>query len=225
MEVYTDELAKWFRQHADPEKALPMESYMRNRYPFLGIKTPERTSLLKQFWAKHGLPVGRELLVVAQQLWQLPEREFQNVGMAFLEKYGKQAEKDDIDAFESFVTTKSWWDTVDYLAAQTLGDHLTKFPELIPSYTQRWIESDDFWLRRTAILFQLKYKRRTDVERLFDYISRCKGEDEFFIRKAIGWALREYSKTDEAAVRGFVASARLSALSEREALKYVNRLN
>ncbi|QMV44142.1 DNA alkylation repair protein [Cohnella cholangitidis] len=223
MSEYTDKLAAWFRRHADREKALPMESYMRNRFSFLGIKTPERTSITKRFWSMHGLPSGKEMLVVAQELWQLPEREFQNVAMAFLEKYGKLAVKEDIDAFERFVTTKPWWDTVDYLASHTMGDHLRKFPELIPAYTERWIESDDFWLRRTAILYQLRYKQRTDVARLFDYILRCKDEKEFFIRKAIGWALREYSKTDETAVREFVSVNELSPLSEREALKYVNR--
>ncbi|MCD9021423.1 DNA alkylation repair protein [Cohnella silvisoli] len=220
---YATELAAWFREHADQEKARQMEAYMRNQYTFLGIKTPERNRLTKEFWLKHGIPAGDELLAVVKQLWQLPEREFQNVAMAFLEKHGKHAEKSDIDVFEQLVTTKSWWDTVDYLASHTIGDHLTKYPELIDSYTERWIESDDLWLRRTAILYQLRYKKRTDVERLFDYIRRCMDEKDFFIRKAIGWALREYSKTDEAAVRLFVAENPLSPLSAREALKYVSR--
>ncbi len=213
---YTAELAIWFRRHENREKAKPMEDYMRNQYPFLGLKTPE-------FWSKHGIPAADQLLDVVRQLWLLPEREFQNVAMAFLEKHGKQAKISDIDIFESLITTKSWWDTVDYLASHTMGDHLSKYPELIPSYTERWMASDDFWLRRTAILYQLRYKQRTDVERLFDFINRCKEEKEFFIRKAIGWALREYSKTDEQAVRAFVGATRLSPLSEREALKYVSR--
>ncbi|WP_256757073.1 DNA alkylation repair protein [Cohnella sp. WQ 127256] len=220
---YIDALAAWFRQYADREKALPMEGYMRNQYPFLGIKSPERKQLIKQFWKEHGIPSEGQLLTVVQQLWQLPEREFQNVAMDFLEKYGKQAVKSDIDVFESLVTAKSWWDTVDYLASHTMGDHLKRFPELIPSYTERWILSDNLWLRRTALLYQLRYKQHTDVERLFDYIVRCKDENEFFIRKAIGWVLREYSKTDESAVRRFVADTKLSPLSMKEALKYVSR--
>ncbi len=221
---YTRALAVWFREHADAKKAGPMEGYMRNRFSFLGIKTPERIQLTREFWSKYGFPVGEELLLVVQQLWQLPEREFQNVAMAFLEKHGKHAAKLDVDVFEKLVTTKSWWDTVDYLASHTMGDHLTKYPDLIPDYTGRWIQSDDLWLRRTAILYQLRYKERTDVERLFDYIVRCKDEKEFFIRKAIGWALREYSKTDKAAVLRFVSETQLSPLSEREALKYILRL-
>jgi 3-methyladenine DNA glycosylase AlkD len=221
--TYTHALAAWMGKHADPHAALQMEAYMRNQYTFLGIKTPERNRLTKAFWLEHGIPVGDELLAVVQQLWQLPEREYQNVAMTFLEKHSKHAEKSDIDVFENLITTKSWWDTVDYLAAHTMGDHLTKYPELIPDYAGRWIVSEDLWLRRTAILYQLGYKNRTDVDRLFDNIIHCKDEKEFFIRKAIGWALREYSKTDEEAVRRFVADTSLSPLSKREALKYVYR--
>jgi 3-methyladenine DNA glycosylase AlkD len=223
MSEYTQLLEAWFREHADRETAAPMEAYMRGQYPFLGIKTPERTRLTKDFWSRHGIPSGEELLQVVRELWELPEREFQNVAMSFLEKYGKQASKDDIDRFEWLITTKSWWDTVDYLASHTMGDHLTRYPDLISTYTDRWIHSDNLWLRRTAILYQLRYKERTDSRRLFEYIGICKEEDEFFIRKAIGWALREYSKTDEAAVRRFVTETRLSPLSTKEALKYVSR--
>lgn len=211
------------RKHADPLAARQMEAYMRNQYSFLGIKTPERNRLTKEFWQEHGIPQGEQLLSVVQQLWLMPEREFQNVAMAFLGKHGKKAAKSDVDVFENLITTKSWWDTVDYLASHTMGDHLTKYPELIPDYAGRWIESKDLWLRRTAILYQLRYKNRTDVERLFDNIIRCKDEKEFFIRKAIGWALREYSKTDEEAVTRFVSDTPLSPLSKREALKYVSR--
>ena len=221
MENYTAELARWFRSHADPVKAAPMAAYMRDKFPFLGIKTPERNQLTRAFWAKHGIPSGDELLEVVRRLWELPEREFQNVAMAFLDKQGKRVRKEDIDTIEHLIITKSWWDTVDYLAAHSMGGLLAKYPELIPDYADRWIASDDFWLRRTAILYQLRYKSRTDVERLFAYVERCKDESEFFIRKAIGWALREYSKTDEDAVRGFVERTSLSPLSVREALKHV----
>jgi len=222
MKDYVEELAIWFRGHANPAIAAPMEAYMRNKFPFLGIKTPERNRLTKEFWAKRGIPTGDDLLEVVQLLWELPEREFQNVAMAFLGKHGKRANKEDIDTFEQLVVTKSWWDTVDYLASHTMGDQLAKYPELIPDYPERWIGSDDFWLRRTALLYQLRYKERTDVGRLFEYIERCKDENEFFIRKAIGWALREYSKTDGDAVRRFVEKTPLAPLSVREALKHIS---
>ncbi|MFC5467973.1 DNA alkylation repair protein [Cohnella suwonensis] len=222
-ERYASDLAAWFRRHEDRGTAIPMENYMRGQYPFLGIKTPERTRLTKAFWAERGYPADEDVLEIVNRLWALPEREFQNVAMAFLERYKKKAKIGDIEAFENLITTKSWWDTVDYLAAHTMGTHLTRFPELLSEYPERWIRSDNMWLRRTAILYQLGYKGRTDADRLFAYVLRCKDESEFFIRKAIGWALREYAKTDSEAVRRFVASNKLSPLSVREALKHIGK--
>ncbi|MFC5404003.1 DNA alkylation repair protein [Cohnella soli] len=220
-ERYVSELAEWFRKHGNRSVAIPMENYMRGQYPFLGIKTPERTRLTKAFWAEHGFPGDEDVLDIVERLWAFPEREFQNVAMAFLERYKKKSKVGDIDKFERLITTKSWWDTVDYLAAHTVGVHLTRFPELLAEYPERWINSDHMWLRRTAILYQLRYKERTDADRLLAYALHCKDESEFFIRKAIGWALREYAKTDAEAVRRFVAANKLSPLSEREALKHI----
>ncbi|MFX3635591.1 MAG: DNA alkylation repair protein [Candidatus Pristimantibacillus sp.] len=222
MTNYSEELKCWFREHGDRSKAQSMEAYMRNQYSFLGIKAPERSLLLREFWKMNGMPEGEQLLQVVRQLWQQPEREFQNVAMDLLAKHAKNADKTHIDLLEELVMDKSWWDTVDVLAAHLIGQHFALYPELITAYTERWIESDNLWLRRTAILFQLKYKQRTDTGRLFDYINRTKDEKEFFIRKAIGWALREYSKTDEEAVIDFVAETKLSPLSEREALKRIH---
>ncbi|MUT65751.1 DNA alkylation repair protein [Paenibacillus sp. NEAU-GSW1] len=221
MSDYIEKIAACFRANADRNKAEAMEAYMRGQFPFLGIKTPERTKLLHDFWQTNGVPQGEELLQAVRELWLLPEREFQNVAMAHLDKHVKRADKLHIDLLEQLVLSKSWWDTVDYIAAHLIGRHLSKYPELITDYPDRWIESDHMWLRRTAILFQLKYKGRTDTLRLFGYIERCKEEKDFFIRKAIGWALREYAKTDAEAVKRFVASTELSPLSVREALKNV----
>jgi 3-methyladenine DNA glycosylase AlkD len=118
---------------------------------------------------------------------------------------------------------KSWWDTVDTIASHLVGSHFQRHPEQIAVYTERWTLSDNLWLKRTALLFQLGYKKLTDVERLFTYISLCKDSEELFIRKAIGWALRGLSKTDPQVVIGFVQQQTLSPLSQREALKVINR--
>lgn len=221
MNAIASALEAKFREHADPEKAAPMEAYMRNQFVFLGIKTPERTQLLREFWKQNEKPQGEELFQTAEQLWQLSEREFHYMAMGLLEKYSKEAKPSHIDVLERWVTTQSWWDTVDFLAAHLVGYQLSKYPALIADYTERWIMSDNLWLRRTAILYQLKYKHHTDTERLFDYIRRTKDESEFFIRKAIGWALREYAKTDAAAVHRFVKETPLSPLSKKEALKHI----
>lgn len=214
-------LEAWLRAHADPEEAEPMEAYMRGKFPFLGIRNPERQALTRLFWKEHPMPAGEELLKTALQVWSLPEREFHYTSMALLEKYGKRADKSHIDVLETLVTQHAWWDTVDFIASHLIGRQLSLYPELVTGYPDRWISSEDMWLRRSAILFQLKYKQSTDFERLIRYIERCKGESEFFIRKAIGWALREYAKTDADAVRRYVASAELSPLSEKEAMKHL----
>ncbi|TVY01925.1 DNA alkylation repair protein [Paenibacillus cremeus] len=201
-----------------------MEAYMRNLFPFLGIKNPERTLLEREFWQYHGVPAGEELIACVEALWALPEREFQYTALNLLEKHVKKAEKEHIDLLEKLIVTNSWWDSVDTIAGKIVGKHLMRFPDLIPTYTEKWIRSDNMWLQRTAILFQLGYKERTNQELLFDYIRRTADSKEFFIRKAIGWALRQYSKVNEEAVRQFVAETpQLSGLSVREALKVVDK--
>ncbi|SFT25011.1 3-methyladenine DNA glycosylase AlkD [Paenibacillus sp. BC26] len=220
-DTYCEDLEKMLRSHASEEVAGPMTAYMRDLFPFLGIRTPERAAVTKQFMKEHGVPSGAELERVARELWALPEREFHYTAMILLEKRKKDLTIDQIGFIEHLITTHSWWDTVDLIASHLVGAMFTRYPELAPTYTEKWIASDNLWLRRTAILFQLGYKGRTDAELLFSLIRRTAHEDEFFIRKAIGWALREYAKTDAAAVQQFVADTALSPLSVREALKHV----
>ncbi|WP_205516997.1 DNA alkylation repair protein [Paenibacillus sp. SYP-B3998] len=220
---YTDKFEMWLREHHNASYAPSMEAYMRNQFPFLGIKNPERVALTKQFWKEHGFPKADEGVQIAQELWQLPEREFAYTAMMILVKLRKELEKSHLEVLEGFVVTKSWWDTVDIIADHLIGYYLQQFPELIPASVEKWLVSDNMWLQRTAILFQLKYKQKTDVPLLFDCIRRMADSKEFFIRKAIGWALREYSKTDAEAVRAFVATTELSPLSVREALKAIHR--
>ncbi|MCQ6561972.1 DNA alkylation repair protein [Paenibacillus mendelii] len=219
--AYVNQLEEWLRSQANEANAGPMSTYMRNRFPFLGLKNPERVILTRSFLLEYGMPPDEELEQIVRELWLLPEREFQYTAMHLLEKRMKQSEPERIELLQWMITTKSWWDTVDLIAGKLVGGLFTRYPELIPVYTDIWIASEDLWLRRSAILFQLGYKRDTDQQLLFDYIRRCAGEDDFFIRKAIGWALREYSKTDKEAVIAFVAETKLSPLSVREALKWV----
>ncbi|UVI29988.1 DNA alkylation repair protein [Paenibacillus spongiae] len=219
--AYVNQLEEWLRSEANPENAGPMSAYMRNLFPFLGLKNPERVILTRSFLLEYGMPADDELERVVRELWLLPEREFHYTAMQLLEKRLKQSEPEWIELLQWMITEKSWWDTVDLIAGKLVGGLFTRYPELIPVYTDMWIASDNLWLRRSAILFQLHYKDNTDQELLFEYIRRCEGEEEFFIRKAIGWALREYSKTNKEAVIRFVSETELSPLSVREALKWV----
>lgn len=219
--AYVQAIVDLFTAHANPEKAEPMKKYMRNLFPYLGIKTPERRALFKQFIAENGLPSMSELEDVVLVLWDLPEREYQYLAIGLIDKLQKKLPPNSAQLFEQLITTKSWWDTVDSLAGTITGKHFQTYPDIQTQFLPKWRQSNDFWLRRTTILFQLSYKDNTNVDLLFDIIRENSGSKEFFINKAIGWALREYSKTDKTAVINFVNQTDLAPLSHREALKWL----
>jgi 3-methyladenine DNA glycosylase AlkD len=220
---YVTSIKERFQAAADPVKAQPMKKYMKNLFEFLGITKPQRIPLKKEFLKKERLPGVERLEGIIKQLWELPGREYQYFAFELVEHYRKQLKEQDIELLEYMITNKSWWDTVDFIAANLVGAHFKQFPRLVGPYTARWLASGNMWLQRTAILFQLKYKTGTDVELMFQIIGQLADSKEFFIRKAIGWALREYSKTNPAAVIKFVESQPLSNLSKREALKVIAR--
>jgi 3-methyladenine DNA glycosylase AlkD len=138
-----------------------------------------------------------------------------------LDKYKKQLEVDDIVWIEKLIVTKSWWDTVDILATHLAGEYFKKHKNKIDLITNQWNNSDNIWLQRSSLLFQLKYKQNTNVFLLENYILNLKESKEFFIRKSVGWILREYSKTNPAWVIQFLQKNELSNLSVREASKYL----
>lgn len=209
--------------NADPERAVSMKRYMRDQFEFLGIPTPQAKIVTDRFLKQHGLPDQSEVEAVVRTLWQFPEREYQYFAMGLLMRLRKNAPRERIELLEYTITTNSWWDTVDLLASNLIGPLLAKNPDMIRPYSDKWIHSENIWLQRTAILFQLKYKEQTDVELLFAMILKCAASKEFFLQKAIGWALREYSKTAPDPVRTFVANHPLAPLSKREALKVMER--
>jgi len=122
---------------------------------------------------------------------------------------------------EYLIVTKSWWDTVDTIASHTVGTHFKRFPKIRERYLKKWRESKNLWLRRTAILFQLGYKKETDFELLLEIITENLGSDEFFINKAIGWSLRQYARIDPKAGTKFVKTTPLHPMSRREAMKHI----
>jgi 3-methyladenine DNA glycosylase AlkD len=218
---YLRSLRTHFERHGHPEHAPAMERYLRHQFQCLGIKTPERTTLFKQFVREQGLPELNALPAVLLALWALPQREFQYVGCDLLEHFRKQLTPDLLLTVEQLITTRSWWDTVDSLAIHTVGTLCHRYPEAGSAAIEAWRCSDNIWLRRTTLLFQLMYKTETDQSLLFALIQDNAASQEFFLQKAIGWALREYSKTHAQAVEAFVATHRLAPLSRREALKWL----
>jgi len=222
-ENYLKEIQKTFRNERNSLTARQMKQYMRNKFEFAGLKSPLRRSLQKDFLQKYSIPDINSMFKIVERLWELPEREFQYFALEMLYKRIKKVDREAIEYFEDLIVKKSWWDTVDYLAASHVGIHFMRFPDLIPSYTSRWMDSGNIWLQRSCLLFQLKYKESTDLELLYTFINKLKDSDEFFIRKAIGWVLREYSKTDPEEVLRYVNQNALKSLSRSEALKIINR--
>jgi len=223
MHLYIKPLAESFEKNRNPEDAAAQKRYMKGQFEFYGIRTPVRKELVKLHIAEYGLPGGDILEDVIRSCWEQPERDFQSAGINLLVRMSKKLEKDIVLLLEYLVTNKSWWDTVDGLAGWIVGDLFKKYPELIVPVTSGWMDSENVWLQRTCILFQLKYKKDTDLELLYGFIDRLSGSKVFWIQKAIGWILREYSKTDPGEVIRYVGSHQLAPLSKREALKVIER--
>ncbi|WP_010170288.1 DNA alkylation repair protein [Bacillus coahuilensis] len=223
MSRYAADLVMFFREHENRELAGPMEAYMRNHFPFLGIKTPERKQLLREYIQMKGKPQQEDLEELVTTLWSQPEREFQYIALTFMDKLIKQASPNFLQVIEELIGTKSWWDTIDHLASNTVGVMYTLYPEETERYIQKWIVSENIWYNRIAILYQLKYKENTDETKLYEFINQHKDSSEFFIQKAIGWALREYSKTNPESVKDFIEQTDLAPLSRREGLKIIQK--
>ena len=223
MEKYVSDLKTLFEQHTIIENIEPMRDYMRGQFEYFGIKTPLRKELTKQFVKKNGYPSIDEIPEFMQLIWDEPYRELHHVGINILERFIKKMPEEIIELYEFLLTNHSWWDTVDMIANKVVGGHLKRFPHLIPSVNKHFLEHDDMWLNRTALIFQLKYKKDMDTNLLTHNINYLMHRKDFFIRKAIGWVLREYSRTDPNFVLNFVANHDLAALSKKEALRLINK--
>ncbi len=217
--AYIKNITKKFKQNANPENAVPMKKYMKNRFEFFGIKSPERKIIIKEFFAEKGLPEFIDLNEIIDELFQLPEREFQYFAIELCGKFKKSWTEESLSLFEKMAITKAWWDSVDYIKSVCFKPYFLKFPDRRYEITQRWIDSGNMWLQRLSLIYQLGYKDKTDVELLKRNILQLNKSDEFFVQKGIGWALRDYARFDPDFVKDFVAKTDLKPLSKREALK------
>lgn len=207
---------------ADPLRAGEMRAYMKDIAPFLGLTTPDRRVLSRT--VLDGTPVRTR---PTARRWRCAAGGCRSASTStspstICSRHVRRLSSGFLPVARRLVSTVPWWDTVDALAAHVVGGLVAADPKL-KADMDRWIEDDDLWVARTALLHQLRYKDTTDTDRLFGYCVRQSAHPDFFIRKAIGWCLREYAKTDPQAVRDFVADERyrLSPLSVREALKNV----
>jgi 3-methyladenine DNA glycosylase AlkD len=211
-----------FKNNKHLENALPMAKYMKDLFPFFGIKTEERRAIFKSVCKKNQTEIDSNARTIAWELFTKKERELQYCGIEIIIKTLKNNYIiEDIVWIEKLLITNSWWDSVDTISKFILGDYLQQFPSEIDTVVKRFSNAKNIWLNRSVILFQLGYKSKTDFNLLQSLCLKYSHSNEFFIRKAIGWALREYAKTDPEAVREFVLQSNLKPLSKKEALKNI----
>ena len=218
---YVESLKAELAPHADPEYASQMKAYLRNQFEFLGMKSQFRNELFKEYFAENGLPEFLLLGPTVDELYSLEHREFHYFAIELAKRFRKKWTAETVKLFESMAVRRSWWDTVDYIKSACLKDYFRMFPEGRYEITDRWIRSGNIWLQRLSVIFQLGYRADTDTRLLKRNIGRLKGSDEFFVQKAIGWALRDYARTDPDFVRDFVEANELKPLSRREAMKHL----
>ncbi len=217
---------KALREAADPAKAPFMQAYMKSSMPYLGVQTPELRKLLKAAFAAHPIDSAEDWRDTVLALWRRAryrEERYAAIGLAGYGKYRDYRTLDALPMYEEMITSGAWWDFVDSIATQQLSDLLKCSPTDMSRLLRQWAAGEDLWKRRSAILVQLNFKGNTDLTLLYDCIRPSMSSPEFFLRKGIGWALRQYARTDPREVARFVRQheAVLSPLTKREALKHV----
>jgi 3-methyladenine DNA glycosylase AlkD len=211
---------------ADSAKAPGMQAYMNSDLPYFGISAPLQYRLFRSVFASHPLASFGQWYGTILTLWREAkhrEERYAAVALCGDRRYRAYQTLVALPLYEEMIITGAWWDYVDGLAGHQIGGLLRSFPEVMRGTMLAWSRDPDMWRRRTAILCQLGFKSSTDEELLFDCILANLADRQFFIRKAIGWALREYAKTDPDAVRRFLGEnwSELSPLSRREAGKHL----
>lgn len=219
-----EELRERFQVLENQNQAVKMAAYMKNIAPFFGVSSIPRKMIYNKW--KETLPKDLsfekrwELVFL---LWEQEEREFQYVAVDWLNSWNKKLiQKNDLKNLQLIIQSKSWWDTVDLLASNFLSSFIIKFPDLTIEMIENWSDTTDFWLHRSTLIFQLKYKQKTDLDLLSQQINRFKSNNEFFVQKAIGWSLREVSKWNPKWVKNEVEKQQLIGLAKREASKYLS---
>lgn len=214
-----EDIFQGLKEVANPEDAIHMKAYMKDQLEFLGVKTPVRRKLSKVFFKKNSsLAIDWKFI---HQAWDNPYREMQYVVLDYLQLKQKALTPSDLPKIKKLAQTKPWWDTIDFLC-RSVGYISLHYPET-KKIVLDWSRDKDFWLRRIAIEHQLLQKEETDVQLLEQILINNLNQTEFFINKAIGWALRDYSKTNPDWVLEFIEKYKdkLSKLSIKEGSKYL----
>lgn len=209
-----------FEANQDIANGQKQSDYLKNHFPCYGIPTQTRREILKDCSAEYKDEIKENFRTICWELYQFPYREIHHTAIdIFLKEIKKNFRINDIDLIEKLITTNSWWDSVDTLAKYAVGGYLSTFPEKKYSIIDEFSNSDNMWLNRTGIIFQLGYKSKTDFDLLISECEKHKHSSEFFIQKAIGWALREYGSVNPNGVLEYVKSTNLKPLSKKEAIR------
>ncbi len=218
---YLKEIQKIFVANGNQLIAKGAKAYLLNQFEFYGIKTPLRRQLCKAFYKTHPIKDHTELSKLIKECFNEPQRELHYFAIELLGHHKKIWSIKTIPLIEWMITHQSWWDSVDSTNTHVIGKFFLLHPEHIEACTSKWNQSSNKWLIRMSILFQLTYKTKTDTNLLSKYIENSQLHEDFFVRKAIGWALRAYAYTNKKWVIQFVkAHPLLNNLSKKEALKH-----
>ena len=214
------------RAAGDPVRAHGAQAYMKTRDPFFGVGAVPLRATLKGLFGIHRPATQADYLLQVAALWAIPEREGKYAAVEWARQFGPFITLDALPLYERMIREGQWWDTVDAIAAHLVGRLLLTDRGVMKPRMEAWSRDPDLWIRRASLLAHLKHKASTDHAQLFAQCLRLAPEKDFFIRKAIGWALREYSKTAPEQVQAFLAAhpGRFSGLSVREALKAIRRM-
>ena len=229
MRPQSDQLVRYvtaeLRALADSAKAPAMAAYMKTAQPFYGIPTPSRAIIVRETRDRFAPADQKSYERNVLALWKLPHREEQYCAIAYARQHPRFITPSALWLYERMIREGAWWDFVDEIAVNLVGTVYGNLRAQTRPIIERWIDDEDMWIRRTALLSHMKHKKETDAAQLFKHCLKLSHEREFFIRKAIGWALREYSKTDPRAVRVFLTKNRgkLSNLSYAEGSKHLAR--
>jgi len=216
------------RRVADPAKASPMQAYMKSKMPYLGVNAVPLRKVCREVFAGVDFPTAAAWRRAVRGLWRgarFREERYCAIELTGVRRFDRFQDLAALPMYEEMIVTGAWWDLVDGIAGHRLGTLLRRFPREMKREMRAWSRSDDLWKRRSAILCQLTFKKATDLDLLYATIEPSLGSREFFLRKAIGWALRQYAWTDPTEIRRYVREheKQLSPLSKREALKNVAR--
>jgi 3-methyladenine DNA glycosylase AlkD len=211
----------------DPVRAEGVRAYMKSQMPYRGVNSAPLRAVLKEVFAEHPLAGCDEWKAAVLELWrgaEFREERYAAIELTGIRRHRECQTLDALPMYREMITTGAWWDLVDGLATHRIGDLLRAYPGPMKREMRKWSRSSDLWLRRTAILSQVRFKADTDLRLLYDCIEPNLADRDFFIRKAIGWALRQYAWTDPTEIQRYVREheAQLSGLSKREALKNID---